>query len=83
MANRLLLGLLLLSSVPAVARDWFVREGSAGVGTQASPFSDPWEALDKCEAGDRIHVAAGKYYGRLEGAVWKIPFARISLFGGY
>ncbi len=83
MANRLLLGLLLLSSLPTLARDWFVREGSGGVGTRASPFSDPWEALDKCEAGDSIHVAAGKYYGRLEGAVWKIPFARISLFGGY
>lgn len=74
---------LSLSSLPALARDWFVREGSTGNGSQANPFGDPWEALDKCEAGDNIHVAAGKYYGQLDGAVWKLPFARVSLYGGY
>ncbi|MBL8915076.1 MAG: right-handed parallel beta-helix repeat-containing protein, partial [Archangium sp.] len=72
-----------LVSFPALARDWFVREGSSGNGSQANPFGDPWEALEKCEAGDNIHVAGGKYYGQLDGAVWKLPFARISLYGGY
>lgn len=84
MTNTLSLCLaVLLFSSPALARDWFVKEGATGNGTKASPFSDPWEALDKCEAGDRIHVAQGKYYGRLESGVWKIPFRNVQLFGGY
>ncbi|MFO0593983.1 MAG: right-handed parallel beta-helix repeat-containing protein [Myxococcaceae bacterium] len=78
------LAITLLWTSPANARDWFVREGSTnGNGSQASPFGDPWEALEKCEAGDNIHVTGGKYYGQLDGAVWKIPFPRISLYGGY
>ena len=60
-----------------------MREGSAGDGSLARPFSDPWEALARCEAGDRIHVAGGRYYGQLDSGVWKIPFRNIQLFGGY
>ncbi|MFT3712237.1 MAG: right-handed parallel beta-helix repeat-containing protein [Archangium sp.] len=81
--RRFFVVVLSLLAVPALARDWFVREGSSGNGSQANPFGDPWEALDKCEAGDNIHVAAGKYYGQLDGAVWKLAFPRISLYGGY
>lgn len=75
--------LLVLGPPPAHARDWFVREGSSGDGSQKSPFGDPWEALEKCEAGDHIHVARGKYYGRQESGTWKIPFANLELYGGY
>ena len=43
---------------PLRAREWFIREGAeGGDGSQAKPFADPWMALDKCEAGDIIHVA--------------------------
>jgi hypothetical protein len=68
---------------PALARDWFVRAGSSGDGTKESPFGDPWEALEKCEAGDRIHVTEGKYYGRQEAGWWVIPYPRVELIGGY
>jgi len=48
---------------PLRARDWFIREGAeGGDGSQAKPFADPWQALEKCEAGDVIHVAGGNYY---------------------
>ena len=83
MPFRLLAVAVMLLSVPALARDWFVRAGSSGTGTRAAPFGDPWQALDACEAGDRIHVAGGKYYGRLDSGVWKLPFARLQLLGGY
>src|SRR5436190_611758 len=69
MPSRWLVVVLALLSIPASARDWFVRAGSSGTGTRAAPFGDPWEALDACEAGDRIHVAGGKYYGRIDGFV--------------
>ena len=59
----------------AQARDWFVRQDSGGGdGSLQKPFADPWMALDKCEAGDAIHVAAGKYYGRAKVGTWEIPF---------
>jgi hypothetical protein len=68
----------------AHARDWFVRGGAqSGDGTKAQPFADPWQALDKCEANDAIHVTAGKYYGRLGLGTWKIPFDGVQLIGGY
>jgi len=83
--------LLALAAVPAIAspapaggKEWFIREGSeGGDGTQAKPFADPWMALEKCEAGDVIHVAGGKYFGKLNQALWKVPFDNIQLIGGY
>lgn len=71
-------------AVPAHARDWFVRAGSeGGDGSQARPFADPWQPLEKCEPGDRIHVAAGVYTGKLGVAQWVFPLPRIELLGGY
>jgi len=65
------------------ARDWFVRAGeSGGDGTIGRPFADPWQALEKYEAGDRINVAEGRYYGRLDSGCWKIPL-KVELLGGY
>ena len=63
---------VVLSAVPRAseARDWFVRAGSDGDGSQARPFGDPWQALDKCEAGDAIHVTGGKYFGRSNTGSW-------------
>ncbi|MDP1825773.1 MAG: right-handed parallel beta-helix repeat-containing protein [Archangium sp.] len=75
---------LLLLAVPAQARDWFVREGaSGGDGSMNKPFGDPWQALDKCEANDAIHVAGGKYFGRSNTGYWVIPFDGVQLIGGY
>lgn len=74
----------MLLAVPVQARDWFVREGaSGGDGTMGKPFGDPWQALDKCEANDAIHVAAGKYFGRSNVGTWEIPFDGVQLIGGY
>jgi len=74
----------LFSSASAEARDWFVRAGAeGGDGSQARPFNDPWQALDKCEAGDAVHVAGGKYFGRSNTGVWEIPFDDVTLLGGY
>jgi hypothetical protein len=66
------------------AQSWFVRAGAqGGDGTMASPFGDPWQALDRCQAGDTIHVAEGKYFGRLGVGMWEIPFDGVQLLGGY
>jgi len=40
-------------------------------------------ALDKSEAGDSVHVAAGKYFGKLGLGQWIIPYDNVSLIGGY
>lgn len=83
--GRVVLGLSLLLAAAGVAeaRDWFVRAGAAGDGSQASPFGDPWEALAKCESGDVVHIAAGRYTGRLQTGQWTIPFDNIQVLGGY
>jgi len=58
-------------SSTAHAREWFVRAGANdGDGSLAKPFADPWMALDKSEAGDSVHVAAGKYFGKLGLGQW-------------
>lgn len=67
----------------ALARDWFVRAGSDGDGSLQKPFADPWQALDKAEGGDVIHVAGGKYTGRLGSGMWEVPFDNLTLLGGY
>ncbi len=64
----------------ASGRDWFVRAGAdGGDGTVERPFADPWQALEACEAGDRVHVARGVYTGQLDAGTWVIPFERVAL----
>ena len=78
------LAAVFFTSHEAAARDWFVRAGAAdGDGSIAKPFSDPWQALEKCEAGDVVNIAGGKYYGRLALGTWTIPFDNVQLIGGY
>jgi hypothetical protein len=67
----------------ADARDWFVKAGSDGDGSMSKPFSDPWQALDQCQAGDVDHVAGGKYFGRLNNGMWEAPVDDLTLLGGY
>jgi hypothetical protein len=75
--------LTLASVASAKGRDWFVRAGSDGDGSMEKPFGDPWQALEKCEAGDAIHVAEGRYLGKLGVGEWTIPFDGIQFLGGY
>src|SRR5580704_304306 len=75
--------ILLLAASPVQARDWFVRAGSSGDGSREKPFGDPFEALDKCEANDAIHIAQGRYTGKLDSGEWNIPFDGVQLVGGY
>jgi hypothetical protein len=61
-----------------------VRAGaSGGDGSREKPFKDPWQALEKVEGGDSVHVAEGEYYGKLKTGRWKIDAPYISLIGGY
>jgi hypothetical protein len=65
-------------------RDWFIKAGAAGGnGSKEKPFKDPWQALEKCESGDSIHVAEGEYFGKLKMGIWRIDTSFISLIGGY
>lgn len=65
-------------------RDWFVRAGSSGGdGTKEKPFRDPFQALEKAEGGDSIHVATGDYYGKLRSAQWKVSVRHLAMLGGY
>ncbi|HET8889251.1 MAG TPA: right-handed parallel beta-helix repeat-containing protein [Candidatus Angelobacter sp.] len=65
-------------------RDWFVKAGSSGGdGTRERPFRDPFQALDKAEGGDAIHVAAGDYFGKLRSGQWRIAIRNLTLLGGY
>src|SRR5215204_2154550 len=74
---------LAASAGPVQARDWFVRAGSTGDGSKESPAGDPFEALAKCEANDLIHIAEGRYTGKLQSGEWTIPFEGVQLLGGY
>ncbi|MBL8911874.1 MAG: right-handed parallel beta-helix repeat-containing protein, partial [Archangium sp.] len=65
-------------------RDWFVRAGAKnGDGSKEKPFKDPYQALEKVEAGDNIHVAEGEYTGKLRAAKFVIDMPYIALLGGY
>ncbi|SCG68114.1 right-handed parallel beta-helix repeat-containing protein [Micromonospora humi] len=64
--------------------DWYVRAGSSGGdGRREAPFRDPFQALEKAAAGDRIHVAEGEYAGRLRSGAWRIPVTHLTMLGGY
>ncbi len=65
-------------------RDWFVRAGSSGGnGSREKPFRDPFQALEKCEGGDTIHVAGGEYFGKLRAGKWLLTMRNLALLGGY
>ena len=65
-------------------RDWFVRAGaSGGDGSREKPFRDPFQALEKAEGGDAVHVAGGDYFGKLRSGKWKILIRNLAFLGGY
>ncbi|MDG4800205.1 right-handed parallel beta-helix repeat-containing protein [Micromonospora sp. WMMD980] len=74
----------LLAAPRPAGRDWYVRAGSSGGdGGREAPFRDPFQALEKAAAGDRIHVAEGEYAGRLRSGAWRIPVTHLTMLGGY
>ena len=65
-------------------RDWYVRaEEKGGDGSKDKPFRDPYQALEKANAGDVIHVTAGEYGGKLKNGKWIVDKPWITLLGGY
>jgi hypothetical protein len=63
--------------------DWFVKVGaSGGDDSREEPFRDLFQALDKVEGGDTIHVAGGDYFGKLRSGKWKILIRNLTLLGG-
>jgi len=65
-------------------RDWFVRVGApGGDGSREKPFRDPYQALERCEAGDAIHLTEGEYVGRLRSGRWRIDMPYVAMLGGY
>jgi hypothetical protein len=72
------------ASVRPHGRDWFVKAGSTGGdGTREKPFRDPFQALEKAEGGDTVHVAGGDYFGKLRSGRWNISIRNLALLGGY
>jgi hypothetical protein len=67
-----------------IGRDWFVRAGATGGdGSREKPFRDPFQALEKVEGGDTIHVAIGTYFSKLRSGKWKILVRNLTMLGGY
>jgi len=50
---------------------------------RGKPFRDPFQPLERCEAGDTIHVAGGDYFGKLKAGRWQVDCPDITLLGGY
>jgi hypothetical protein len=74
------------ASLPArpEGRDWYVKAGSSGGdGTREKPFRDPFQALEKADGGDAIHVGGGDYFGKLRSGKWRIAIRNLTLLGGY
>jgi len=42
----------------------------------AKPFGDPWMALEKGRPRTSSTSPGGKYYGKLNQALWKLPFGQ-------
>ncbi|HEX4622672.1 MAG TPA: right-handed parallel beta-helix repeat-containing protein, partial [Myxococcaceae bacterium] len=72
------------ASARPAGRDWFVRAGATGGdGSREKPFKDPYQALEKVQSGDTVHVAEGEYLGKLHAGQWKIETSYVALLGGY
>jgi len=76
------LSVLVLSN-PAWAKNIYVRAGSSGDGTKASPFGTIEDALLVAYSGDVIHVAEGLYFGEGGGGYIAIKKPNLTLVGGY
>jgi len=76
---------LFCAGVALSAADWYVsiQNGKKkGPGTKEAPFKNIHDAVKKAAPGDVIHIAAGKYAGKL-GASEIVIDKAVSLVGGY
>ena len=78
----LVLTLLPLSEL--LAKDWYVSaaRGKGKKGTMKKPAKDLGNIIKKLKAGDTIHIAEGKYYGKGRCGVYKI-IVPVNVIGGY
>ena len=51
-------------------------------GTKEAPLKNIWKALDKAKPGDVIHIAEGKYSGKMS-CGWIDMRKPVTLLGGY
>ncbi len=51
-------------------------------GTKEAPLKNLWKALEKAEVGDVIHVAEGRYPGKMK-CNWFLMEKPVSIIGGY
>ena len=51
-------------------------------GSKAAPLKSLWKALEKAETGDVIHVAEGRYPGKMK-CNWFLMEKPVSIVGGY
>lgn len=66
------------------AKDFYVKSGAKrGKGTQKRPYKGIYKALRKASSGDVIHVASGRYHGKLKAGYLIIKGRGITLLGGY
>ncbi len=67
------------------AADWYVSpkgKNKAAGNTPAAPFKNIWKAIDKAKPGDTIHIAEGKYFGKMS-CGWITVNKTVNLLGGY
>ena len=81
----LIAGVLFAGVLSVSAADWYVSQQNGkkkGPGTKEAPFKTISDAVKKAAPGDTIHVAAGKYAGKM-GASEIIIDKAVSLIGSY
>ena len=81
----LIAGVLFAGVLSVSAADWYVSQANGkkkGPGTKEAPFKTISDAVKKAAPGDVIHIAAGKYVGKL-GASEIIIDKAVSLVGSY
>lgn len=74
---------VLVASTAVLAADLYVKAGSGGNGTKASPFGDLWQAVDSAKRGDIIRVAAGTYNGKGGSGNFTVKTPGLTVVGGY
>lgn len=75
---------LVFTTNSVFAKDWYVKQGAkGGKGTLEKPYKGIYKALKKAVKGDVIHVAQGKYSGKLKSGFIIIRTRNLTLLGGY
>ena len=78
-------GLVIIAAATLSAKDIFVSLSTGknkNPGTRDAPFKNLWKAISVAQDNDVIHIAEGKYPGRMKCGWFKLE-KPVSLFGGY